>query len=131
MAYGGTVVIQNPRRATFAKPNPKLPQVHTWIVPTDTQIEAAEDFLVESLWHGPMDWRLVRRERRKRRINRGALTAARKRLGIETDTTLRRLQGSKNAAVAWAWRLPDKPTVVGAKAILRYRQRQRSSQAQT
>jgi hypothetical protein len=81
---------------------------------SEADVRRAEDFLLGELLAEPMDSNLVRHNAEARRITGGALNAARRRLGI------------MSRSAAWDWSLPETPTVAGAAALLRYRQRRRA-----
>src|SRR5215472_10756437 len=133
MAYGASITIPNPWRVQTH--GPKRPRVR--VPPSEVEIRKAEDFLIGQLVSGPMDVKLVLLNAKRRRsasaarlgstIRPSALTVAKKRLGIETIPTDWRRRGLATVPAMWDWRLPRMPTVAGAKAILRYRQRQQNS----
>jgi hypothetical protein len=123
------------RVVTISKSPPKRkwvrPSEATWVPATEAQIAAAEEFLIEILWRrGLVDSKLVRRLRRKHMIHRGALTIARKGLGVGTETTAWEKRGLMSVPTAWDWYLPEEPTVAGAAAIARYLERRWSSSRQ-
>ena len=123
--YGGfsTVTLPRPRDRSKSAQHKPLPAKRVRVPLTEAEILKAEDLLFDYLVGGSEvrageDVDLIRAAAKRRKIRPSALTVAMQRLGVKT------------VPVMWEWVLPKEPTVAGARAWLRYQQRQRSSQAQ-
>ena len=126
--YGGFAWIPNPRCGQLEGPEPEPPRER--VPPSEDEVLEAEDFLIGQLIGGPLDTRLVKQNRRRRKIRPSAFTVAKKRLGVETHTVLTRLQGGRKMPEVWEYRLPKQPTAAGIHALQRHRERGRWQSSQ-